>query len=348
MSPDSSRPPASGARLDALASLKQRLAEAGASASERVLHPRDDQLWVTREGLSYNLTVKRGQEVLPFTQRGIRSLATLLDVPAPLLSRLADIGRNEDTRLLNVLLFAAGHQEHVRFRFLVRDHAIAATHSATFTYLTNQAVLDALSTEIEDGMLELRRYSLLGPVLRLDLLLRNVPPISLPTSKSADVWYPTVVILNNETGSTSVTIAPALTRAWGGATLVLPDAIAAVRRHRHADKTPATLARQVRTDVAEIVAGAYAEVDSLMHRLRSTLLKKREIRGVIERAKLPFPSVSAQARVIAKATEGRPSLYRIVTSSLSEAKQVDDPERRVRLEARIAEELIAPLLRSNA
>lgn len=333
--PTSSAPDSAPRRtpLEQLRATVERQAELH---SVRDLHPRDDKLWIVRNGGAYFLSVRKGKEQYRLGEWAVRQLAGMLDVPAPLLQRLSAMPRVEDCRLLNMLMFAEGARPDARFRFVLNDGRVTAVHSGKFTSLNPLSLVEQIERLDEEGRVRVRRFEARAGDLWLELEHTGVATVDLSpvfdrANAKADIWRPGAILWNQEDGTSAVTIVPVLFREWGGLALPVVASRADIRKRRHVQESADALLRAVTGDLA---ATREAPFDSVSERLRSLHERFLPAGGVfshLDSLSLPFPSKATMEGVVRRVTGGRPTQYRLAAAALHEARGVEDHARRLRL-----------------
>lgn len=334
--PDSDQASESGKRspLQHLQATLERNADRFRSIT---LHPRQDRLWVTREGDTYTLSVRRGKEQYEFTGRGVRQFASMFDVSASLLDRLAGLPRVEDCRLLNMLMFAHGDTPDAYIRFRIRDSRIASAHSSQYTHLPLEMIADALEERESEGSVRLRRYEFANGGLWIELEFPGLPsqdlsPVFDRRNAKADIWRPGCILWNQEDGSTAVTIVPAFFREWGGIALPVLRARADVRKRRHVEDSAETLLSGILSDIDACAEAPFAQAAERFRGLHEAFLPSGGVKSHLDGLRLPLPSQSFSNAVVGRVTSGRPTRYRLVTALLYEAREIEAPPRRLRIQ----------------
>lgn len=325
------------ARRTPLEQLSHAIERQGTGLNIRLLHPRDDKLWIVRTGGTYSLTVKKGKEQYRIEERALRQLAALLDVPTTLLEKLAGMPRAEDCRLLNMLMFTEGARPDARFRCILRDGRLSRIYSGKFTSLDSAALVEQIKRLEQEGRMRLRRYEIGADGLWLELEHADIAPIDLSPvfdriNAKADHWFPGAILWNREDGSTAVTVIPVLFRKWGALSLPVLTSQADIRKRRHVQDSPEALLRAVTGDLAATREAAFQKAAERLRDLHERFLPKDGVFEHLGGLNLPLPRTNATDSVVRRVTSGRPTHYRLVMALLHEAKNTKNHARRLRLQ----------------
>lgn len=324
-------------KLSPIEYLLHILEETSGEGQELKFHPRTDKMWIVKKGPMYALNVKKGRHEYLMTAEATRQLASLLDVPVKLLERLAALPRVEDSRLLNMLLWAEGARPDAYFWFLLKNDKIVAAHSGGFSTITHRELAERLKEKEDQGELKVRWNQLEGSTLWVEIEHPNMEQVDLkpknaPEHFNPDWWTPGAVLMSQETGGKAITTFPALFRGWGGSVLPVITSKSDIKKHRHSQSSKEELLKGIVRDVISTRESAFQEVGNRLRALHDQFIPDKGVHAYVEGLGMPFPTQGSRDGVVRKLVAGRASLYRLVTAVLTESKKLKDLSKRQKLE----------------
>jgi hypothetical protein len=298
------------------------------------IHPRLDQMWVTRREDGLYLSTHRGRHEYRLAPEAEQQLSGMLDISLPLLRRLQSLPRVQDCRLLNLLLWAEGAKKESRFRVVVEDGVVRSVRSPKHASLDVLQLADALAT-LEPAGLRLRRfdYTMQGLWLEFEQPATSfdLSPVTDRQGSKPDTWRAGAVLFDTEEAGGQLTVVPVLLRAWGGLCLPVMSHKAQLQRHPHRGTSSTELVARAIESLQASAAAPFRELSERMGRLHRELIVDASQSDHLDSLKLPFPTRAARDATLRRIGTGQPTSFRLVTSALATAHQLEEPAARLRL-----------------
>lgn len=302
--------------------LRKVLHSRESSAERRFWHPRRDHVWLERKNSVYVLSIRRGKESYILSDEAIKQLASIFDVPVSLLERLRALPKeNEDTLLINKLLWHAGASDEYRLQGIVSGKYLNKVFTGEYAPVLMLSLANMLNRAEEEGRLRLISFELNGPSTWLVLGHKGMDPFSF-SEKGNDNWFAGAVVLNKEDGGSAAVIAPALISKFGGRALIVPGDPDVIKRRRHKDVSSRDLTRLLLSDIDATRKAPYAEVVKRVRSLQRVRVASHEMRSALESTRIRNLTSDMRNQIIQKTNGEMRSLYWLVSQVLTASRNL--------------------------
>lgn len=327
----SSFDPDHGASNRPIDALRRVLHSRESNTQRRFWHPRRDQVWVDRHQDTYFLSIRRGKERYLLSESAIKQLAGICDMSVALLTRLRTLpGENEDTVLLNRLLWHAGADDDYRLQAIVKGKYLNKVFTGEYTPVLMLSLATMLERAEGEGRLRLVSFDVKGSATRLMLSHQGVSPYSF-SGRSGERWLPGAVLVNQEDGGSAAITAPALISEFGHRALIVPSDSEAIRRRRHKDVSSRTLTQLLLSDIDTTRNAPYDTMVRRIKGLQGVRVANSEMSSVLGSARIRGLTSTARNQIALKAGGQGRSLYWLVLQIMSAARDLP-LDRRLQLE----------------
>lgn len=291
-------------------------------ASERkgsLLNPRADRVWIKREKGRVTMTTASGEE-WPVTDGALTDLSGILGVPNALLERLSRLPKNEDCRLLNVLLWEKGEESSWKIRVVVDKNRVTTVTLGEYRSLSPERLARTLERLEAAGEAEVARWDLTPLGWWIIVRFMKHEPLDLSHGDNPDLWDKTALLFNHEDGRTAAAIVPGLMRRWGK--YWLPIAQGTIRRH---DGVGDALVDSVKA--LQVAEGApFAKAARMLRAAQAEKVTSAD--KWLQRLTSPWTETQRTATK-AEAGSWKGNSYRMLTSAMRVGYHLEEPVKRL-------------------
>lgn len=291
----------------ALQSLKLAIAKREKGLRLRFVHPRRDNLWVNKTREEYVLDLRKGAESLRLAPNAVVQLAELVGINSSLWTTIQSLSEDEDTRLLNKLLWHHGREPTFVIRLTVRTDTVVRITRRTYIPVHLPRLIDELEWAERGGILRLLRYELRPSSIRLVMEATDHESATSDRDGYNLEAKPSVLVFNSENQSRAAIVLPVISFAGGTIALPLVTNDSAVRRLAHRGQSPSQLAKDIAAEARRCARSspygrALAEITRLKrapcgHDVLRKLLRNSSLarmgRGFRDRALSAFSAAGA-------------------------------------------------------
>lgn len=289
---------------------------------EKLVHPRNDRIWIKREDNQLSLSMRRLNDEWPLSRQAWLDLANLVGIPSSLLEKLARLPKNEDCRLVNALLWDRGSEADGHLRVLAVDNIVMRISQPDYRSLSAERLAGTLASLESKNAVRVIRWDLTDLGWWIVVGFPNVAAFDLSAGKQGDpdLWEATALLFNQEDGKTAAAVVPGLCRNWGR--LWMPVAQGHVRRHEGDGDVLMDVVRALH----QAESTDFSKASACLEQLQATRINEGD--EWLARLSAPWNESQRQA-VKAGFLGGRPSAYRFVAAALRVAYTIEDPVKKL-------------------